>query len=364
MGSPGLGIRACVTSSFGAAALLCAAVGAVCFSAVRAQTAETPVLQVPPRSVPVPATVSPQMARIIGAPLRTGWNVLPKTGEEWRPIADAGAAATIKNLSGIEERLHVKVEKTMIDGVRAFIVTPDTIAPENRDRLLIHVHGGCYVLNPGEAGLPEALFMAGFGHFKVIAVDYRMPPEAYFPAALDDALTVYKNAIKTIDPGNVAIFGSSAGGALTLEMILKARADGVPLPGAIAPGTPMSDVTKVGDTFVTNAMLDNVLVSPDGFCDAGTKVYANGHDLGDPLLSPVYGDLHGFPPTILTSGTRDLLLSNTVRVHRKLRQAGVEAALQVFEGQSHAQFYRDDTSPEAKEAFEEIAGFFDKHLGK
>jgi epsilon-lactone hydrolase len=347
-----------------AAMRVCVAIGIVGFAPGHAQTADAPMLQVPARSVPVPSTVSPQMAKIVGAPLRTNWNVLPKTGDEWKPVADAGAAATIKNIPGMTERLHVKVEKTVIDGVRAFVVTPEIIPPENRNRLLIHVHGGCYVLNPGEAALPEAIFMAGFGHFKVIAVDYRMPPEAYFPAALEDGLTVYKNAIKTTDPKNVAIFGSSAGGALTLEMILKARQDGVALPGAIAPGTPMSDVTKVGDSFVTNAMLDNVLVSPDGFCDAGTKVYANGHDLRDPLLSPVYGDMRGFPPAILTSGTRDLLLSNTVRVHRKLRAAGVEAMLQVFEGQSHAQFYRDDTAPEAKEAFEEIAAFFDKHLGK
>jgi acetyl esterase/lipase len=322
------------------------------------------VLRVPAKSVPVPTTVSPQLQKIIGMPLRTNWNVLPKTGEEWKVVADAGAAATIKNLPGMMERLRVKVEKTTIDGVRAFVVTPEVIAPENANRVFIHVHGGCYVLNPGEAALPEALFMAGFGHVKVIAVDYRMPPEAYFPAALDDGMTVYKSVIKTTNPKNVAVFGSSAGGALTLEMMLKAKQDGLPMPGAIAPGTPMSDVTKVGDTFVTNAMLDNVLVSPDGFCDAGTKVYAAGHDFKDPLLSPVYGDMSNFPPTILTSGTRDLLLSNTVRVHRKLRQAGVEAALQVFEGQSHAQYYRDDTSPEAKEAFQEIARFFDKHLGK
>jgi monoterpene epsilon-lactone hydrolase len=258
----------------------------------------------------------------------------------------------------------VKVEKTTIDGVRAYIVTPETIAPENRNRQLIHMHGGCYVLNPGEAGLPEAIFMAGFGHIKVINVDYRMPPEASFPAALDDGITVWKAALKTMDARNMAIFGTSAGGALTLEMVLKARDLGLPLPGAIAPGTPMSDVTKVGDTFRTNAMLDNVLVSPDGFCDDGAKVYANGHDLKDPLLSPVYGDMKGFPPTILTSGTRDLLLSNTVRVHRKLRQAGVEATLQVYEGMSHAHYIRDDTAPETKETFEEIAAFFDKHLGK
>jgi acetyl esterase/lipase len=206
--------------------------------------------------------------------------------------------------------------------------------------------------------------MAGFGGYKVIAVDYRMPPEAYFPAALDDGMTVYKSLIKTTDPKNIAVFGSSAGGALTLEMMLKAKQDGLPMPGAIAPGTPMSDVTKVGDTFITNARLDNVLVSPDGFCDAGTVVYANGHDLKDPLLSPVYGDMAGFPPTILTSGTRDLFLSNTVRVHRKLREAGVEAVLQVFEGESHAQYYRDINAPETKEYNMEVAAFFDRHLGQ
>jgi epsilon-lactone hydrolase len=333
-------------------------------SSVQAQAPQADVLQVPAKSVPVPGTVSPQLAKIIGMPLRNGWDVLPKTGEEWVPIVQAAAAATLKNVPGMQERLRVKVEKTTIDGVRAFIVSPETIPPQNQGRVLLHMHGGCYVLNPGEAALPEALFMAGLGGFRVISVDYRMPPEAYFPAALDDGMTVYKSLIKTIDPKKIAVFGSSAGGALTLEMMLAAKRDGLPMPGAIAPGTPMSDVTKVGDTFVTNAKLDNVLVSPDGFCDAGTVVYAKGHDLRDPLLSPIYGDMSGFPPTILTSGTRDLLLSNTVRVHRKLRAAHVEAQLQVFEAQSHAQYYRDDTSPEAKDAFGEIALFFDKHLAK
>ena len=126
----------------------------------------------------------------------------------------------------------------------------------------------------------------------------------------------------------------------------------------------MSDVTKTGDSFYTNEKLDNILVSRDGFCDAATLIYAHGHDLKDPLISPVYGDMHGFPPTILTTGTRDLLLSNTVRVHRNLRRAGVEASLQVYEGESHAQYQADDTAPESKEAFGEIASFFGAHLGK
>jgi monoterpene epsilon-lactone hydrolase len=319
---------------------------------------------VPARTLPVPGTPSPQVQKLIAAPLRNGWNVLPKTGEEWLPIVEVGAKATIANLPALRERMKVSVEKTTIDGVRAFIVTPTELAPANRNRVLLHMHGGCYVLSPGEAALPEAVMMAGMGGYKVVSVDYRMPPEAYFPAALDDGVTVYKNLLKSNDAKSIAIFGTSAGGALTLEIVLKAKQLGLPVPAAIAPGTPMSDVTKVGDTFYTNELVDNVLVSRDGFCDAAAKVYANGADMKDPLLSPVYGDMTGFPPTILTSGTRDLLLSNTVRVHRKLRQAGVEAVLQVFEGQSHAHYLRDDSAPETREAFAEIAAFFDKHLAK
>jgi acetyl esterase/lipase len=144
--------------------------------------------------------------------------------------------------------------------------------------------------------------MAGLEHFKVISVDYRMPPEAYFPAAIDDVLTVYKAAQRTTDPNNMAIFGTSAGGTLTLEVILLAKEQGVALPGAISAGTPMSDATKTGDSFYSNELVDNVLVSRDGFCDAATAVYANGHGLKNPLISPVYGDMHGCPPAILTTG--------------------------------------------------------------
>lgn len=318
----------------------------------------------PARTIPVPGTVSPQMQKLIAAPLPPNWNAIPKTPEEWKQQVDAGAAAAMQTLPALRKALGVKVEPLKIGGVNAFVVTPQNIPPENRNRLLIHVHGGCYVSFPGESGTTEAIFMAGFGHFKIISVDYRMPPDHPYPAALDDAMAVWKAAIKTTDPKKMAIFGSSAGGALTLSMVLRAKQENLPLPAAIAPGTPMADLTDAGDSFHTNALLDNVLVAPGASCDKRADLYANGHDLKDPLLSPIYGDMHGFPPAILTTGTRDLLLSNTVRVHRKLRQAGVEAVLQVFEGQSHAQYYRDVTAPETKEAFEEIAHFLDKHLAK
>ena len=328
------------------------------------QAARAQGLDVPAKNLPVPGTPSPQIQKLISAPIRPGWNVLPDSDQEWREVVDAGAAATMKTLPGLIDRMKVKVEKTTIDGVRAFIVTPESILPNNRDRVLIHMHGGCYVFSAGESGLAEAVMMAGFGRFRVISVDYRMPPEAYFPAALDDGVTVYKHVLRTTEPKRTAIFGASAGGALTLEIVLRAKQEGIPVPAAIAPGTPMSDVTGVGDTFFTNELVDNVLVSRDGLCQAAARYYAAGHDMKDPLISPVYGNMAGFPPAILISGTRDLLLSNTVRVHRKLRQAGVEAALHIFEGQSHAHYLRDDSAPETIEAFTEIGDFFDRHMAQ
>jgi acetyl esterase/lipase len=316
-------------------------------------------LDVPARTLPVPEHVSPAMQAIIGAPLSSTWNVVPKTTEEWKTLS---APAANRNLAALRERFGITSDSLVVNGAQAYLLTPRAIPPANRNRLLVHVHGGCYVLGGGESATTEAIYMAGFGRFKVLSVDYRRPPEFPYPAALDDAMAVWKGALKMAQPRNMAIFGTSAGGALTLSMVLRAKQDGLPLPGAIAPGTPMSDLTGVGDSFHTNYLVDNVLVGSNGRCDAMARLYANGHDLKDPLLSPIYGDMRGFPPTILTTGTRDLLLSNTVRVHRKLRQAGVDALLQVFEGQSHAHYMRDGSAPETQEAFEEIARFFDKHL--
>lgn len=145
------------------------------------------------------------------------------------------------------QRMRISIEPSTLDGVRIYTITPADMPPQNRNRLAVHVHGGCYVLNPREAALPEAIFLAGFVRMRVFAVDYRMPPEAYFPAALDDAVTVYKAATEMVPPANITVLGNSAGGALTLEMMLGAKQEGLPMSGAIAPGTPMPDVTTQSD---------------------------------------------------------------------------------------------------------------------
>jgi len=319
----------------------------------------------PAKEIPVPtADVSTAMQALIGAPLQPVWNDHPKDATAWKAWVKTRSDGLAATLPALRDKLGVKVEPTKIAGVNAFIVTPNNIPDANKDRLLVHVHGGGYVLFPGESGTREAILMAGYGKFKVISIDYRMPPDHPYPAAMDDAMAVWKEVVKTSDPKKMAIFGTSTGGGMTLAMVLRAKKEGLPLPAATAPGTPWSDMTKTGDTFFTNEMVDNILVSNDGWLGDAARLYAGATDLKDPQLSPVYGDYAGFPPTILTSGTRDLFLSNTVRVHRKLRQAGVVADLHVFEGQSHAQYAGDPYAPETREHFGELAAFFDRYLAK
>src|SRR5262249_54857089 len=218
---------------------------------------------------------SPDMEGMIDAPYPPHFNPDPKTPGEWKELSDRRAKLSIANIPAMKEKLGVKVEETKIAGVHCFIVTPSKIPPENRRRILVHVHGGGYVFGPGEAALPEAILMAGFGGFKVISVDYRMPPDFPSPAAMDDAMAVWKDTIKRHDHRRIAIFGTSTGGAMTLAMVLRAKDEKLPLPGAIAPGTPWSDIDKVGDSYASNEWVDNVLVTWDGWLGRAAKLYAN-----------------------------------------------------------------------------------------
>ncbi|MDP9096510.1 MAG: alpha/beta hydrolase [Pseudomonadota bacterium] len=322
---------------------------------------------VPGRAIPVPSEpdLSKAAQALVAAPYRApGWNANPPDADGWHTLVKKLADASLPVLAKMRETLGVTMEQTTIGGVNCYVMTPKSIPEGHRNQLIINPHGGGYVYGPGVSGTGEATLMAALGGYKVIEIDYRMPPDAPYPAAMDDAIAVYKETLKTTDAKRIGIVGTSTGGGMTLAMILRARTEGLPLPAAIAPGTPWSDLTETGDTYKTNEWLDNVLVSYSGYLSHAAALYAGEHDMKDPQLSPIYGDFHGFPPTILTSGTRDLFLSNTVRTHRKLRDAGVPATLQVFEGLSHAQYLVDAAAPETRTVFSEIAAFFDQYLAK
>jgi acetyl esterase/lipase len=156
-------------------------------------------------------------------------------------------------------------------------------------------------------------------------------------------------------PEKIVVGGASAGGNLAAALMLKARAEGLPMPACLLLITPEVDLTESGDTFDTNEGVDYVLVNR---LSDSIALYANGHDLTDPLLSPLFGDVSQFPPTFLQAGTRDLFLSNTVRLHRKLRAANVDAELHVWEAMPHGGFFG---APEDAEVGIEVRKFLAKH---
>jgi monoterpene epsilon-lactone hydrolase len=319
---------------------------------------------IPARVIPTPTTVSPELQKVIAPAWRGSTSTTKLTNEQWKAMARQADEEEAKMIDSMKSQFHATVTEQKIDGVRVYDVKPDKIAEQNRRRLLVHVHGGAYVFSGGVAAASEAILMAHHGQIEVLSVDYRMPPDFPFPAALDDSVAVWKQVVKSHNPKNVGLFGTSAGGGLTLATVIKLKELGIALPGALMAGTPWADLTKTGDTYFTNEFVDNVLGTNDGLLDAAARLYAGSHDLKEPLLSPIYGDLSRFPPTILISGTRDLFLSNTVRVHQKLLQSGVKAELLVFEGESHAQYEIATDAPESAAAFQEVGQFFDRNLGR
>jgi acetyl esterase/lipase len=190
----------------------------------------------------------------------------------------------------------------------------------------------------------------------VWAVDYRMPTDHPYPTPLDDCLAAYRALLQERSPGEIIVGGTSAGGNLAAALILRARDEGLPLPAAVLLNTPATDLTQAGDTWQTNRGLDTILT---GDAQAEMLLYAGGHDLRDPYISPLFGDLKGFPPTMLTSGTRDRLLSDTVRMHRALRAAGVPADLHVLEAAGHGRFL--GMAPEDHAMNDETRRFLNQH---
>jgi acetyl esterase/lipase len=160
----------------------------------------------------------------------------------------------------------------------------------------------------------------------------------------------------------MAMGGSSAGGGITLSAIQQLIAGGVETPAALFIGTPGADLSGAGDSFQTNMGVDRHIPTFEGFIEAAVRLYAGEYDLMAPAISPIYGDFEGFPPTLVVSGTRDLFLSNSVRTHAKLRQAGAEADLLVYEGMAHADYMHVPTAPESLHFADELNRFLARHL--
>ena len=216
-----------------------------------------------------------------------------------------------------------------------------------------YIHGGGLTIGAGQSGAAMGKRLADSLGLPMHSIDYRMPPAFPYPAGLDDCMAGYRATIATTRPEDVVVIGPSAGGNLAAAMVLRARDEGLPLPGGVVLITPEIDLTESGDSFDVLMGLDAMLTQR---LMPANLLYAAGADLSHPYLSPLFADFApGFPPTFIQAGTRDLFLSNAVRFHRALRQHGLPAELHVFEGMPHGGF--SGVSPEDRDLDAEIARF-------
>ena len=315
-----------------------------------------------PRSIPVPTSVSPEAQAFLAAP-SIGGGAAPYPAlddiEGWRAhIANADAmllAAFSMQVTGLD----VAVEETTVGSVPVFLVSPAGVEAGPDRPVYLDIHGGALVMGGGECCRAMAISSATRVGLPTWSVDYRMPPDHPFPASLDDCLTVYRAVLEQHAPERIVVGGGSAGGNLAAALMLRARDEGLPMPAALVLISPEVDLTESGDSFQTNHGVDNVLTNT---LAPANLLYAGGQDLTDPYVSPLFGEFtRSFPPTFLQAGTRDLFLSNAVRMHRKLRSAGVDAELHVFEAMPHGGFFG---APEDQDVAEEIRRFVAAHLAR
>ena len=308
------------------------------------------------RVVPMPSTVSPQAQQW----LKDIEHEQPQPND----VAEIRARTDTwqKSQSAEAKRLFpVNVEETTTAGVRTDIITPLTMPEANRKRVLINLHGGGFISDSGS--LIEGIPIAYLAQMKVVSVYYRLAPENPFPAAVDDVVAVYKELLKTYQPNCIGIFGTSAGATLTGEVAVKLKLSGLPLPAALGMFSTHPDFSRPTDSqqvFALNGFSGGV--APRDPQRPPDDAYADKMDRKNPILSPIFADLHGFPPSLLVTSTRDLLLSDTSMFHLALLHAGVDSQLLVFEALPHAFWYHFQL-PETREALDMMAKFFDEKVG-
>jgi acetyl esterase/lipase len=259
----------------------------------------------------------------------------------------------------IEERVPAELpldESTFeIDQTTTYVLRPHHVDGGAAVPVYLDIHGGGLILGGGETCRLMSRGLAMGRPMISWSVDYRMPPKYPYPASLDDCLAVYRKLLGERAPDNIFVGGVSAGGNLAAALMLKAKDEGLPMPAGLLLITPEVDLTESGDSFRTLNGIDHLLQP----LMSTNLLYANGAELTHPYLSPLLGDLSGFPPTFLQAGTRDLFLSNTVRMHRKLLAAAVEAELHIFEAMPHGGF--GGGTPEDIDLRNSILAFLEKH---
>jgi monoterpene epsilon-lactone hydrolase len=241
-------------------------------------------------------------------------------------------------------------------------ITPDQVggvagewleSAESNGRTLLYLHGGGYFACTVKGHRPITVAFAQRG-FRVYAPDYRLAPEHPFPAAVNDALAVY-SALREQGVRDIVVAGDSAGGGLTLALVHALRQRSLEAPAAVAAFSPWTDLTNASESMRTNVR--RCAMFSEGSFDYGAAAYLQGADARDPLASPLYGDLRGFPPVLIHVGANETLRDDSVRFAERARAAGVNVHLKIWPVVPHCWQLAYTAMPEAVQSVREASEF-------
>lgn len=226
--------------------------------------------------------------------------------------------------------------------------------------VIFYLHGGAYALGSIRTHIELLARLALATKLKVLAIDYRRAPENPFPAALEDATTTYQWLIHNgYQPARIAVAGDSSGGGLTIASMLWLRDHNIHLPACGVCISPWLDLTLAGESIKTKALVDPILSS--NLLSVYADLYADGNVKDLPLISPLFADLSGLPPTLLHTGTDEILLDDTMRFFNKAKRAGVEVTMETWEGLFHV-FQMVPFLPESTQSIRLISEFIRSHV--
>jgi epsilon-lactone hydrolase len=290
--------------------------------------------------------------------LRLGLRLLKKR-QGSRQVAIATVRRRLKRIERIVPRPPKDTQTTAVDagGVNAVRIA---VRQARSDRCVLYFHGGGYAFGTATLARDFTWRIGAAAHACVLYFDYRLAPEHPFPAAVEDAATVYRWLGRRFDPRRIAFMGESAGGGLALATLYKLRDEGLPLPGAAVAISPWTDLALTGPSLQSNAAADPMLTATH--LPALANGYLAGADPRHHYASPLYGDASGLPPTLIHAGSDEILRDDAVRMADKLRAAGCEVEIEVWPRMPHAWHLYARILPEGRRAIEKIGTFLQERL--
>jgi len=244
-------------------------------------------------------------------------------------------------------------------------VPAEWIVPQgpSSERVILYIHGGSFNSGSIISHRPLAANIAIACKARALIIDYRLAPEFPYPAAIEDSLSAYEWLLANEIPAEkIAVMGDSAGGTLTLALLIQLRDQGKPLPALAACLSPGTDFSKWGESWTFNKGKDFMLDQRN--IHKSIEIYLCDADRHSPHVSPIYGDLQGLPPILIQVGSDEVLLSDATRLVEKAKEAGVQATLEVWDGMQHVWQYTASFLPEARQAIQNIAEFAESTFRK